>query len=395
MPDRMNAPTEPIYLDHNATTPLLPEVVDAMVPYLREHFGNPSSGHVFGQRARAAVESARSEVAALLACDVSEVVFTSGGTEASNLAIRGVAEARDDRRHVVTSTIEHPATAEACAWLEEQGLSVTRANVDAGGRVRVDEVSAAVGAGTALVTVMHANSETGVVQPIGEIAQAAHAVGALVHCDAAQSVGKVAVRVNELGVDLLSLVGHKFYAPKGVGALFVRAGTPLAPFTRGAGHERGLRPGTENVAGIVGLGVASRCAKRDLDAEAARVQELRDRLWERLSAAVPGLQLNGHATPRLPNTLNVRFPGTSGVAVLAAAPEVAASTGSACHDGREQASAVILAMGIPLTEALGSVRLTLGRHTTRDDVDRAAEALARAWRSSQSSVPTASTSLRS
>ena len=386
---------EPIYLDHNASTPVLPEVVDAMLPYLREHFGNPSSGHVFGQRARAAVESARSEVAALLACDASEVVFTSGGTEASNLAIRGVAEARDDRRHVVTSTIEHPATAEACAWLEEQGLSVTRANVDAGGRVRVDEVSAAVGAGTALVTVMHANSETGVVQPIGEIAQAAHAVGALVHCDAAQSVGKVAVRVNELGVDLLSLVGHKFYAPKGVGALFVRAGTPLAPFTRGAGHERGLRPGTENVAGIVGLGVASRCAKRDLDAEAARVQELRDRLWERLSAAVPGLQLNGHATPRLPNTLNVRFPGTSGVAVLAAAPEVAASTGSACHDGREQASAVILAMGIPLTEALGSVRLTLGRHTTRDDVDRAAEALARAWRSSQSSVPTASTSLRS
>lgn len=386
---------EPIYLDHNASTPVLPEVVDAMLPYLREHFGNPSSGHVFGQRARAAVEAARAQVAALLECDASEVVFTSGGTEASNLAIRGVAEARHDRRHVVTSTIEHPATAEACAWLEEQGLSVTRANVDAGGRVRVDEVSAAVDAGSALVTVMHANSETGVVQPIAEIAEAAHAVGALVHCDAAQSVGKIAVRVNDLGVDLLSLVGHKFYAPKGVGALFVRRGTALAPFTRGAGHERGLRPGTENVAGIVGLGVASRCAKRDLDAEAARVQELRDRLWERLSAAVPGLQLNGHPTPRLPNTLNVRFPGTSGVAVLAAAPEVAASTGSACHDGREQASAVILAMGIPLTEALGSVRLTLGRHTTRDDVDRAAEALARAWRSSQSSVPTASTSLRS
>jgi cysteine desulfurase len=386
---------EPIYLDHNASTPVLPEVVDAMLPYLREHFGNPSSSHVFGQRARAAVESARGEVAALLECDSSEIIFTSGGTEASNLAIRGVAEARRDRHHVVTSTIEHPATAAACAWLEEQGWRVTRANVDAGGRVLVDEVSAGMGAGTALLTIMHANSETGVVQPIAEVAEAAHAVGALVHCDAAQSVGKIAVRVSDLGVDLLSLVGHKFYAPKGVGALFVRRGTALAPFTRGAGHERGLRPGTENVAAIVGLGVACRRAKRDLDTEAARVQELRDRLWERLSAAVPGLQLNGHARPRLPNTLNVRFPGASGVAVLAAAPEVAASTGSACHDGQEQASAVILAMGIPLTEALGSVRLTLGRRTTREDVERAAEALTRAWRSIQSSVPTASRSLRS
>jgi cysteine desulfurase len=387
--------SEPIYLDHNASTPVLPEVVDAMLPYLREHFGNPSSSHVFGQRARAAVESARGEVAALLECDSSEIIFTSGGTEASNLAIRGVAEARRDRHHVVTSTIEHPATAAACAWLEEQGWRVTRANVDAGGRVLVDEVSAAMGAGTALLTIMHANSETGLVQPITEVAESAHAVGALVHCDAAQSVGKIAVRVSDLGVDLLSLVGHKFYAPKGVGALFVRRGTALAPFTRGAGHERGLRPGTENVAAIVGLGVACRRAKRDLDTEAARVQELRDRLWERLSAAVPGLQLNGHARPRLPNTLNVRFPGASGVAVLAAAPEVAASTGSACHDGQEQASAVILAMGIPLTEALGSVRLTLGRRTTREDVERAAEALTRAWRSIQSSVPTASRSLRS
>lgn len=386
--------SEPIYLDHNATTPVLPEVVDAMLPYLREHFGNPSSSHVYGQRARAAVESARGDVAGLLGCDPGEVVFTSGGTEASNLAIRGVAEARRDRRHVVTSTIEHPATAEACVWLEEQGWRVTRAGVDAGGRVLVDEVGAAVGAGTALVTIVHANGETGVVQPIAEIAQAAHAAGALVHCDAAQSAGKIAVRVNDLGVDLLSLVGHKLHAPKGVGALFVRAGTPLAPFARGAGHERGRRPGTENVAAIVGFGVACRRARHDLDAEAARVQELRDRLWERLVAEVPGLRLNGHAAPRLPNTLNVRFPGTSGAAVLAAAPEVAASTGSACHAGQEQASAAILAMGVPSTEALGSVRLTLGRHTTREDVDRAAEALVRAWRISQSSVPTASQGLR-
>ena len=374
---------QPIYLDHNATTPVLPEVVEAMLPYLREHYGNPSSGHAFGRRAREAVESGRAEVAALLECDANEVVFTSGGTEASNLAIRGVAEARDDRRHVVTSVIEHPATEEPCAWLQEHGWRVTRVGVDAGGRVSAEDVRTVVSDDTALVTIMHANSETGVLQPIAAISQIAHAAGSLVHCDAAQSAGKVPVRVHELGVDLLSLVGHKLYAPKGVGALFVRRGTPLLPFTRGAGHEGRLRPGTENVAAIVGFGVACRLAKRDLEAEADRVQALRDRLWERLVAAVPGIQVNGHMAGRLPNTLNVRFPHASGSALLAAAPEVAASTGSACHDGQEGASAVVLAMGVPMSEARGSVRLTLGRHTTGEEVDRAAEALARAWRVSK------------
>jgi cysteine desulfurase len=370
----------PIYLDYNATTPVLAEVVDAMLPYLREHFGNPSSAHALGRRAREAVEGARADVAALLECAASEVVFTSGGTEASNLAIRGVAEARGDRRHLVTSVIEHPATEMPCAWLHEQGWRVTRAGVDAGGRVLIDEVRTAVGEDTALVTIMHANNETGVVQPIAAIAELAHAAGALVHCDAAQSVGKIPVRVDELGVDLLSLAGHKLYAAKGVGALFVRHGTSLLPFTRGGGHERGLRPGTENVAAIAGLGVACRRAKQDLDTEAARVRQLRDHLWQRLVAHVPGIQLNGCATPRLPNTLSVRFPGALGSELLAAAPEIAASTGSACHDGQEQASAVVLAMGVPLAEALGSVRLTLGRHTTLDEVDTAAESLARAWR---------------
>ena len=249
--------------------------------------------------------------------------------------------------------------------------------------MRIEEVRAMAGADTALVTIMHANNETGVVQPIAEIADAAHAVGALVHCDAAQSTGKIPVRVNELDVDLLSLAGHKVYAPKGVGALFVRHGTPLVPFTHGAGHERGLRPGTENVAAIVGLGVACRRAKDDLEGEAARVTQLRDRLWDRLLVEVPGLQLNGCAAPRLPNTLNVRFPGALGSQLLAAAPEVAASTGSACHDGQEQASAVILAMGVSSAEAVGSVRLTLGRRTTLEEVDRAAESLARAWRASR------------
>jgi cysteine desulfurase len=374
---------QPICLDYNAATPLLPEVVEAMLPYLREHFGNPSSAHAYGRRAREAVEAARAEVAALLECDAQEIVFTSGGTEASNLAIRGVAEACPERRHVVTSTIEHPATEQTCAWLQDHGWRVTRAGVDAGGRVSIEDVQVAVSRDTALVTIMHANNETGVVQPIAELAKVAHAAGALIHCDAAQSVGKIAVRVDDLGVDLLSLAGLKVYAPKGVGALFVRQGTRLVPFTRGAGHERGLRPGTENVASIVGLGVACRRAKRDLDTEAARVEQLRDRLWGTLLAAVPGLERNGHAAPRLPNTLNVRFPGVWGSDLLAATPEVAASAGAACHDGQAQASAVILAMGVPPLEALGSVRLSLGRNTTRAEVDKAAEALARGWRASK------------
>ncbi|GMV38493.1 MAG: cysteine desulfurase [Myxococcales bacterium] len=369
-----------IYLDHNATTPLLPEVVDAMLPYLREHFGNPSSGHVYGARARDGVARAREQVAALLGCDAGEVLFTSGGTEANNLAIRGVCEAVGGS-HVVTSVIEHPATARPCAWLERHGRRVSWIGVDGEGRVRVDDARAAIGADTALVTVMHSNNETGVLQPITELAEIAHDRGALVHIDAAQSCGKVPVRVGELGVDLLSVAGHKLYAPKGVGALYVRAGTPLAPLVLGAGHERGLRPGTENVASIVGLGAACEAALRDLDAVAARVRGLRDDLWGRLVRAIPGLALNGHPELRLPNTLNVRFPGVSGSDVLAAAPELAASTGSACHEGHEVASAVILAMGVSREVALGSVRLTLGRDTTADDVARAAEALVRAWRS--------------
>ncbi|MCC6877948.1 MAG: cysteine desulfurase [Sandaracinaceae bacterium] len=367
---------DPIYLDHNATTPILPEVVDAMLPYLRSHFGNPSSAHVYGRRARDAIEHARHRAAALIGCEASEIVFTSGGTEANNLAIRGIAGTRGAPGHIVTTAIEHPATAEPCAWLERHGWRVTRAGVDGSGRAELD----AIEPGTALVTVMHSNNETGVLQPIAEIARLARTAGALVHTDAAQSVGKVPVRVDELDADLLSIAGHKLYAPKGVGALFVRRGTPLAPFALGAGHERGLRPGTENVASIVGLGLACEIAHRDLESLGERMRALRDALFERLAAAVPGLALNGHATLRLPNTLSVRFPRASGTALLDAAPEVAASTGSACRDGEDVASAVILAMGVSPSEALGSVRLTLGRGTTDADVARAADALSRAWR---------------
>jgi cysteine desulfurase len=374
----------PIYLDYNATTPVLPEVVDAMLPYLREHFGNPSSSHVYGRRAQSAVDRARQQVAGLIGCDASEIIFTSGGTEANNLAIRGVTEAREDRRAVVTTVIEHPATAQPCAWLEHHGWRVTRVGVDREGQARVEDARAAIDATTALVTVMHSNNETGVLQPVTELAELARDRGAVMHTDAAQSVGKIPVNVRELGVDLLSIAGHKLYAPKGVGALYVRRGTPLRPFVLGAGHECGLRPGTENVAYIVGLGVACDLASQGLDERAVRMKRLRDELWGRLAARVPGLGLNGDPVRRLPNTLSVRFPGASGNEVLSGATAVAASTGSACHAGHESAPGVILAMGVAETEALGTVRLTLGRETTLEDVSRAADALVESWRRSWS-----------
>ncbi len=371
---------EPIYLDHNATTPISPEVVEAMLPFLTTHFGNPSSAHALGRRAKDAVEQARSEVAALLDASPREIVFTSGGTEANNLAIRGVVEAfaGSTRPKIVTSIIEHPATARPCDHLERLGARVTRLGVDALGRVREDEAEEAV-VGATLVTVMHSNNETGVLQPIAELASLAHRAGARLHTDAAQSVGKVEISVRALDVDLLSVAGHKLYAPKGVGALYLREGVACAPFLRGAGHEEGRRPGTENVASIVGLGRACVLAARDLATLGARLRGLSERLWVKLAQRIADLELNGDPIERLPNTSSLRFPGVSGEALLAAAPEVYASTGSACHEGHDRASSVITAMGVPEVEALGTVRITLGRATTESDVDRAADALADAW----------------
>jgi cysteine desulfurase len=368
-----------IYLDHNATTPILPAVVDGMLPFLREHFGNPSSNHEYGRRAREAVERARTQVAELLGCLSDEVFFTSGGTEANNLAIRGVAEA-SERRHLITSSIEHPATIAPCRYLSEHGWRVDFLAVDRAGQVDVAELRRRLGDDTALVTVMHANNETGSLQPIAEVAKVAHERGALMHTDAAQSVGKVPVRVGVLDVDMLTIAGHKLNAPKGVGALYVRCGTRLRPVVLGAGHESGLRPGTENVASIVGLGIACDLAGKRLASGTEALRAMRDRLWDRLREAVPGIVFHGHETERLPNTLNVRFPGVAGSAVLAAAPQVAASTGSACHDGGEVASAVLVAMQVDPVEALGAVRLSLGVTTTPEDVDTAADALAHAWR---------------
>jgi cysteine desulfurase len=375
----------PIYLDHNAGTPILPEVVDAMLPYLREHFGNPSSAHAYGKTMHAALERAREQVARLIECSPAELYFTSGGTEANNLAIRGVCAAVPDRRHILTSVIEHPATAEPCAWLEQQGYTVFRAPVDDAGRVEVKRVQEGLGDDSsgkkwALVSVMHANSETGTLQAIAEIADMAHAVGALMHTDAAQSCGKIRVSVQHEKVDLLSIAGHKLYAPQGVGALFVRSGTAIKPVVIGAGHEHGLRPGTENIASIVGLGQACEIARLSLAEEGKRVKGLRDRLWGLLSEAIPDIALNGYPAERLPNTLNVRFPGVSGNALLAACPGIAASTGSACHESGDSASEVILAMGIPESEAIGSVRLSLGRSNTAEQIEHAATQLIKAWR---------------
>jgi cysteine desulfurase len=369
-----------IYLDYNATTPLLPEVVDAMLPFLREHFGNPSSGHILGKKTKEAIEQAREQLAKLLKANPEEIFFTSGGTEANNLAIRGVAEAQPDKRHLVTSVIEHPATTNPCRWLELHGYLISRLKVDVYGCVDLAQLEDVLTQDTALVTVMHSNNETGSLQPISSLSRLAKARSILVHTDAAQSVGKVELDVNALGIELLSIAGHKLYAPKGVGALYVRRGTKLSPFTLGAGHERGLRPGTENVASIVGLGVASEIAAGDLAEVARKVQGLREELWASLNTQIKGMALNGHPTNRLPNTLNVRFPDTSGTALLALTKDLAASTGSACHDGQESASSVILAMGVSEKEAIGSVRLTLGRYTTHDEIERVAAILVGAWR---------------
>lgn len=371
---------DPIYLDHNATTPILSEALDAMLPYLRGKFGNPSSQHAYGRAAKEAVENARAQVAGLIGATREEIVFTSGGTESNNLALRGAAEAHPDKTHLIMSNVEHPAVANVCAMLERTGRRVTRVNVAPSGRVRAEEVIAAFTDDTLFVTVMHANNETGAIQPVAEIGRAAREKGILVHTDAAQSAGKVFVNVDDLSVDLLTLAAHKLYGPKGVGALYIRKGTKIAPFALGAGHERGMRPGTENVASVVGFGVACAAAARDAEWLHELLGMMRDRLWNKLQTMVPGIARNGDAELCVPSTLNVRFPKVAGPALLAATPEIAASTGAACHDGADVASAGIRALGVPAEEAIGSVRFSLGRATTDAEIDRAAGVIAASWK---------------
>ena len=368
-----------IYLDYNATTPVDAAVLDAMLPYLRGEFGNPSSAHGLGSRAHDAVEAARAEVAALIGATPDEIIFTSGGTEASNIAIRGAVRIDDRRRDIVTSTIEHPATEACCVFLEAGKHKVTRVVAQTNGLIDPARIAAAIDGKTALVTIIHAQNEIGTIQPVADIAAAAHRGGALVHVDAAQSVGKIAVNVEELGADLLSIAGHKLYAPKGVGVLYIRRGIALPPLLLGAGQERGRRPGTENVPYIVALGEACRIVGTMLERESKRLSGLAGDLFAALKREIPGIVLVGHLTQRLPNTLNVLFPKASGRMVLEQCPRVMASTGSACHADSEEPSAILTALGIAHDQALGAVRLSLGRGTKQEDIPAAARALADAW----------------
>ncbi len=378
-------PDTPIYLDYNATTPVDPAVADAIEPWLREHFGNPSSHHRFGNEARQAVERAREQVAELIDASPEEILFTSCATEANNLVIRGVARALRQRgTHLVTSAVEHPSVLEPCRRLQADGWSLTVLPVDSSGRVDPEQLAGALRRETVLVSIMLANNETGSLQPIEEIARITRAHDIPLHVDAAQAVGKIPVSVRQLDVDLLTLAGHKFYAPKGIGALYLRRRTPLEPLLAGGGQEQGLRPGTENVPFIVGLGEAARLAREKLEEESSRIRRLRDLLHQALAKEIPGLRLNGHPDDRLPGTLNLSFPGVEGQALLThCADTVAASTGSACHAGDESTSGVLGAMGVAPEARRGAVRLSLGRFTTQKEIERAARALVQAWRTLQ------------
>jgi cysteine desulfurase len=370
-----------LYFDYNATTPVAASVREALLPFLGEHFGNPSSGHVVGRAAAEAVEDARGQVAILLGCDPEEIVFTSGGTESNNLALLGtlLRRGRSAGGHLVISAVEHPSVAQPARFLERMGYDVTVLPVSGQGLVQPHALRQALRDDTLLVSIMHANNETGVVQPIHQLAEICHAANVLLHTDAAQTAGKLRTQVDELEVDLLTVAGHKLYAPQGVGALFVRQGVDLEPLLHGAGQEAGLRAGTENVAGIVGLGAAASLAGKSLDANRDRIEALRDRLQAGLRAEIAGLVVHGELAPRLPNTLSVAFPGTNGHELLAHIPELCASTGSACHSGAEAISPTLAAMSVPAEIARGTVRLSLGWYTTEEEVDRAASLLVGAW----------------
>ena len=368
---------KPIYLDYNATTPHDPEVIEAMRPFLEEEFGNPSSSHLYGNFPHQTVRHARGQVAALLNCRPQEIIFTSGGTESNNHAIKGVASAyRDKGNHIITSQIEHPAILAVCSYLEDNGFAVTYLPVDDHGLVSLTDVAAAITPQTILISIMHANNEVGTIQPLAEISELAKRHGILVHTDAAQSMGKIPAEVDPLGVDLLSVAGHKIYAPKGIGALYVRDGVKLARFMHGAGQESGRRAGTENVLEIVGLGKACEIAGRDFVKNRDHMQAMRDRLYEGLKQRCEQIRLNGHPHKRLPNTLSLSFQDQTADQILAIIGlEVAASAGAACHSDTVEISHVLKAMNVPLDWAKGTLRLTTGRHTTAGDIDRAVQVI--------------------
>ncbi|MDO9263884.1 MAG: cysteine desulfurase family protein [Desulfosalsimonadaceae bacterium] len=372
--------TTPIYLDYNGTTPHAPEVIAAMRPFLETEFGNPSSSHWYGIVPRQAVEKARAQVAGLLNCVPDEILFTSGGTESNNHAIKGVAQAMKGRgRHIITSEIEHPAVLNVCRFLESEGFHTTVLPVDDAGMVRVADVEAAIRPDTILITIMHANNETGVIQPIREIADLAARHDIPIHTDAAQSVGKIPTDVQELKVSLLSVAGHKVYAPKGIGVLVVRQPLKLEPFCHGAGQESGRRAGTENVMGIVGLGAACEAAGQHLTQNRAKMQALRDRLHDGIIRDIDAVRLNGHPDLRLPNTVNLSFYGVEANRLLEEIGlEVAASAGAACHSDTVEISHVLKAMRVPEDWAKGTLRFSVGRMTMENDIDRAIEVIVKA-----------------
>jgi cysteine desulfurase NifS/selenium donor protein len=368
---------KPIYLDYNATTPVDPRVADAMIPFIREHFGNPSSGHSYGIAARKAVDRARAQIAGLLGCEVYEIIFTSGGSEANNLAIKGAVRAYRSRgSHIITTSVEHPAVTEVLRFLEGEGYKVTYLPVDEFGLVDPARVEDAITPATVLITIMHANNEVGTVEPVREIADVARGRGILMHSDCAQSVGKIPVTVDALGLDLLSIAGHKIYAPKGVGALYVRSGVDLEKQIHGADHEMNRRAGTENVMEIVGLGEACAIVAESLESHARHMRSLRDRLETGLKERFPEIRVNGHPERRLPNTLSASFKGLEANTVLSELTGVAASAGAACHSDRVEVSSVLEAMAVPPEYAMGTIRFSVGRFTTSEEVDRALDELA-------------------
>jgi cysteine desulfurase len=367
-----------IYLDYNATTPVDPAVLDAMLPYFAENFGNASSIHSPGQRARGAVDGARASVAGLLGAKSSEIVFTSGGTESDNLALFGVvAASQDSRKHIITTAIEHHAVLNAAQALEKLGVEVTYIPVGREGTVDPDDIRRALKPETVLISVMHANNEMGTIQPIEEIGRIATTADVLFHCDAVQAAGKLPLDVNRLGVDLLSISAHKIYGPKGVGALYVRSGTPLEPQFYGGHHERDRRPGTENVPGIVGLGKAAELARKNLQTDCARITTLRNRLEDALLAACGDARVNGNRAQRVSNTSNISFHAAGGEALVIALDlqGIACSTGAACSSGAVGPSHVLLAIGLSPDEARSSLRLSLGRTTTAEEIDQAIAAI--------------------
>jgi len=362
----------PIYLDYNATTPISKEVADAMRPYLDEYFGNPSSSHSYGLQTKRAVEKARKQIAKLINCDSSEIVFTSGGTESNNYSIKGIAFAnRQKGNHIITSSIEHPAVIEVCKYLETQGFETTYLPVDEFGLVHTEDVKKAIRPETILITIMHANNEVGSIQPIAEIGELAKKHNIFMHTDAAQSLGKVKADVQELNVDLLSIAGHKLYAPKGIGALFIRKGVVLEKLIHGADHERNLRAGTENVLEIVGLGEACEIAHLHLDEHAEHYRKMRDLLHQNLLNDLPNIKLNGHPEKRLPNTLNISFPNMEANTLIAKMKGIAASAGAACHSSGVSVSQVIKAMDVPMEYAMGTIRFSTGRYNTKEEINKA------------------------